>query len=221
MLWRVFQRCASTATNSRPTTFTYPKRIERSPTAILESLNSCVQTDGNNPAYIFMDDPFLIPTSAHEKRQLTLSKASGKKAARWIMDRYSYAFFHDVAVPSIPSYFPNYTFDEKEFIEPDETTLYKLMNWNKILKAHEIYKKCLEQKVNISDTCKYALFDLLCIYNSDNPMETLSPEEDWYRRELTETNQSGRIKIIKSPYTYFYYDCFRRNTTNLERQWFS
>ncbi|CAF3613104.1 unnamed protein product [Rotaria sp. Silwood1] len=190
MLCRIFHRYTSTSAVSRSKSFTYPQRINRSPTAILESLNACVQTDGGNPTYLYMDDPFLIPTSAHEKRQLALSKASGKKAARWIMDRYSYAFFNDVAVPSIPSYFPNYIFDEKEFIEPDETTLYKLMNWNKITKAYEIYKKCLDYKINISDACKYALFDLLCIYNSDNPIEILPPEEDWYRRELNETNQS-------------------------------
>lgn len=194
MLFRVFSRYASTAAAS----FKYPQRIHRSPTAILESLNSCVQTDGGNPAYTFMDDPFLIPTSGHEKRQLALSKASGKKAARWIIDKYSYAFFHDTAAPSIPSYFPNYTFNETEFIEPDETTLYKLMNWNKITKAYEMYKKCLEEKIDISDTCKYALFDLLCIYNSDNPMESLPPEEDWYRRELNETNQSGNTTIHNS-----------------------
>jgi pentatricopeptide repeat domain-containing protein 3 len=188
MILRVFSRYASTATAS----FTFPQRIHRSPTAILEALNSCVQTDGGNPAYIFMDDPFLIPTSGHEKRQLALSKASGKKAAQWIIDRYSYAFFHDTAVPSIPSYFPNYTFDEKEFIEPDETILYKLMNWNKISKAYEIYQKCLNDKIHISDACKYALFDLLCIYNSENPMDVLPPEEDWYRRELNENNRSGK-----------------------------
>ncbi|CAF0933461.1 unnamed protein product [Adineta steineri] len=68
------------------------------------------------------------------------------------------------------------------------------MNWNKITKAYEIYKKCLENNVDISTTCKYALFDLLCIYNSENPMDTLPPEEDWYRRELNETNQSGLTK---------------------------
>jgi hypothetical protein len=192
MLLRVFRRYASTATASQPASFVFPQRINRSSTAILESLNSCVQTDGGNPAYLYVDDPFLIPTSAHEKRQLSLSKASGKKAARWIIDRHSYAFFHDTAVPSIPSYFPTYSFDERDFIEPDETTLYKLMNWNKITKAYEIYKKCLEDKVDISDTCKYALFDLLCIYNSDNQLDILPPEEDWYRRELNETNLSGR-----------------------------
>jgi pentatricopeptide repeat domain-containing protein 3 len=193
MLWKVFSRYSSTAAS-----FKFPQRIHRSPTAILESLNSCVQTDGGNPAYMFMDDPFLIPTSGHEKRQLALSKASGKKAARWIIDRYPFAFFHDVAVPSIPSYFPNYKFDEKEFIEPDETTLYKLMNWNQIIKAYEIYKQCLDNKVNLSHTCIYALFDLLCIYNSENPLDILAPEEDWYRRELNETNQSGKrsIKLI-------------------------
>ncbi|CAF1580215.1 unnamed protein product [Adineta ricciae] len=191
MLLRLFHRYASTSTAARPTHFTFPQRIERSPTTVLESLNSCVQTDGGNPAYMFMDDPFLIPTSAYEKRQLALSKASGKKAARWIIDRYPYAFFYDVAVPSIPSYFPTYTFDEKEFIEPDESTLYKLMNWNKVTKAHEVYKKCLEYKIDVSDACKYALFDLLCIYNSENPLDALLPEEDWYRRELNEKNQSN------------------------------
>ena len=189
MFLRIFHRSASTTAQ-----FTYPKRVVRSPTAILETLNSCVQTDGSNPSYTFMDDPFLIPTSAHEKRQLALSKASGKKAARWIMDHYSYAFFHDVAVPSIPSYFPNYTFDEREFIEPDENLIYKLMNWNRLTKAYEMYKKCLELKIDLSDSCKYALFDLLCISNSVNPSEILPAEEDWYRQELAENNQANAIK---------------------------
>ena len=196
MFWRIFHRYISTTVTNRPTSFTYPQRIPRSSTAILESLNACVQVDGGNPAYLFMDDPFLIPTSRYEKRQLALSKASGRKSARWIIDRYSYAFFNDIAIPSIPSYFPTYSFDEKELIEPDETTLYKLMNWNKIVKAYEIYRKCLTNKVNISDTCKYALFDLLCIYNSENPIEMLLPEEDWYRRELNEKTPSGRISSI-------------------------
>ena len=73
MLLRIFHRYASIAsTTTRLTSFTYPQRIHRSPTAILESLNACVEIDGNNPAYIFIDDPFLIPTSINEKRQLTL-----------------------------------------------------------------------------------------------------------------------------------------------------
>ncbi|CAF4542344.1 unnamed protein product, partial [Rotaria magnacalcarata] len=40
------------ATASRPKTFTFPQRINRSPTALLESLNACVQTDGGSPGYI-------------------------------------------------------------------------------------------------------------------------------------------------------------------------
>jgi pentatricopeptide repeat domain-containing protein 3 len=190
MLRRMFSRSQSTL--HRSTSFVYPQRLTRSPTAILQSLNSCVETDGNNPAYLYVDDPFFIPTSAYEKRQFALSKSSGKKAARWIIDRYSYAFFHDVAVPSIPSYFPRYSFDERELAEPDETTIFKLMNWNQILKAYEIYQTCLKDNLSISDACKYALFDLLCIYNSENPVDLLPPEENWYRRELSENNQSSR-----------------------------
>ena len=195
MLWRVFHRYASTA--SRPASFTYPQRIPRSPTAILDSLNSCVQTDGNNPAYLYMDDPFLIPTSAYEKRQFALSKSSGKKAARWIIDRHPFAFFHDVAVPSIPSYFPTPAFNERELIEPDESTLYKLMNWNKVIKAHEMYKKCLEEQITLSEACKYALFDLLCIHNSENPMDTLAAEENWYRRELADNNVASESLSLR------------------------
>lgn len=214
MILRIFSRYASTTARS---SFVYPQRITRSSTAILESLNSCVQTDGGNPAYMFMDDPFLIPTSGYEKRQLALSKSSGKKAAQWVIDRYSYAFVHDVAVPSIPSYFPNYAFDEIEFVEPDETTVYKLMSWNKISKAVEIYKKCLELQVPISDSCKYALFDLLCIHNSENPAEMLTPEEDWYRRELNENNQSGKIRLKEKNFVGLFFE--RSDQTHMERKW--
>lgn len=187
MFLRVFSRRLSTS-------FTYPKRISRSSTSILQSLNSCVETDGGNPAYQYVDDPFLIPTSAFEKRQFALSKSSGKKAARWIIDRYPDAFFYNVAVPSIPSFFPNFQFDEKDLIDPDEKLLFKLIDWNKVTKANEIYQKCLEMKVPLSDSVKLTLFDLLCMFNSENPQEILPPEENWYRRELTESNQSAGLK---------------------------
>ncbi|CAF0831678.1 unnamed protein product [Didymodactylos carnosus] len=183
----LFRRCLSTATKK----LVVPEKIHRSPTSILETLNSCVELEGQNPHYVYIDDPFLIPTVGYEKRSLALSKASGKKAARWIIDKYSYAFQNDVAQPSIPSFLPNYTFKETEFIEPDESTIYKLINWNKLIQAYEMYKKCRDDNIEISDTCKFALFDLLCIHNSQDPMQQLLPEEDWYRREV---NESGVAK---------------------------
>ena len=190
MLWRNFRRFASTSSS-----FTYPQRISRSPTAILEALNSCVDVDGQNPAYQYMDDPFLIPTSAYEKRQFSLSKASGKKAARWIMDRYPDAFFYNTAVPPIPSYFPSYSFTEKDFIDVDEKTIYKLIDWNQITKAYDIYKKCLSEQIDVSDACKYALFDVLCIYNSENLLEILATEEIWYRADLNESSGSSEFCV--------------------------
>lgn len=61
-----------------------PKRIQRSPTDILNALSATVGRDPTAPHYKYHDDPFLIPASNIGKRSFAMAQESGRKAARWI-----------------------------------------------------------------------------------------------------------------------------------------
>lgn len=73
-----------------------PKRIERSPTDLLQALASTVGRDSTAPHYKYHDDPFLIPTSNVAKRTYTLSKEAGRKAANWIKEEHRELFMVSV-----------------------------------------------------------------------------------------------------------------------------
>ena len=65
-----------------------PTYIERSPSAILRALASCVGRDNTAPDYKYHDDPFLIPYNSNQKRDYILAKDSGRKAARYVLDNH-------------------------------------------------------------------------------------------------------------------------------------
>lgn len=65
-----------------------PKRIERSPTAILEALSATVGRDPTAPNYKYHDDPYLIPSSNVGKRTYAMAQESGRKAAQWIKEQH-------------------------------------------------------------------------------------------------------------------------------------
>ncbi|RXG51517.1 Protein PTCD3-like protein, mitochondrial [Armadillidium vulgare] len=78
-----------------------PVRIKRGPTDILKALATTVGRDPTAPAYKFHDDPYLYPFSHGEKKQYALSKESGRKAAKWIKDKYPHIFIHNPDDPVI------------------------------------------------------------------------------------------------------------------------
>lgn len=69
-----------------------PKRIQRSPTAILEALSATVGRDPTAPHYKFHDDPYLIPTSNVSKRTFAMAQEAGRKAAKWIKEEHRNLF---------------------------------------------------------------------------------------------------------------------------------
>ena len=72
-----------------------PARVERGPTDILEALAGTVGKDFTAPHYRYHDDPWLIPYKLDNKRAYTLSKESGRKAAKFIMNQHPDLFEHN------------------------------------------------------------------------------------------------------------------------------
>ncbi|EMP32182.1 Pentatricopeptide repeat-containing protein 3, partial [Chelonia mydas] len=52
--------------------------------------------------YMFQDDPYLIPRNYFEFRLFSLSKESGKNAAKYIVNEFPRFFEKDIAEPHIP-----------------------------------------------------------------------------------------------------------------------
>ena len=69
-----------------------PTYIERSPSTILRVLASCVGRDATAPDYQYHDDPYLIPYDSVSKRSYALAKDSGRRAAKYILDRHPELF---------------------------------------------------------------------------------------------------------------------------------
>lgn len=78
-----------------------PFKIKRSPTDLLKALSKTVDTDYNGPHYSLLDDTVLTPTSQIDKKRNLLSKASGIKAARYMIEKYPQAFMKDDCVPHV------------------------------------------------------------------------------------------------------------------------
>uniref|UniRef100_A0A1B6HTV0 Small ribosomal subunit protein mS39 n=1 Tax=Homalodisca liturata TaxID=320908 RepID=A0A1B6HTV0_9HEMI len=157
-----------------------PKRIERGPTDILKALSNTVKRDYNAPHYKYHDDPFLIPTSNISKRMFALSQESGRKAAQWIRQEHADLFQHRVADPPIEVYFPRAVYDEKS--EVDETVLQKVIEQHRVSDALTIYGLLEENSVELSRATKQSLLELLCYYNSQDPLEEEWIEERWFRQ---------------------------------------
>lgn len=78
-----------------------PYKIKRSPTDLLKALSKTVNLDPNRPNYALIDDTILTPLTPNDTRRFLLAKASGIKAARFMIQKYPQAFMKDDCVPHV------------------------------------------------------------------------------------------------------------------------
>ncbi|XP_029645516.1 protein PTCD3 homolog, mitochondrial [Octopus sinensis] len=170
-----------------------PKRIKRGPTDILDALSQTVGKDYTAPAYRYIDDPYLIPTSTYAKRIYALSKASGRKTANYMLQKFPKNFSHNPAVPHVPSFMPHV---EKGFHKApaNESTLLECVKLRKVTSAMAVYDRVLAGGATVSSDVFQQLLDLLCIYNCQNVEVPLTPEEYFYQRDLDSSRNQRSIK---------------------------
>lgn len=82
-------------------TVSIPYKIKRSPTDLLKALSNTVQLDSNRPNYAFIDDTILTPINPNDAKRFLLAKASGIKAARFMIQKYPQAFMKDDCEPHV------------------------------------------------------------------------------------------------------------------------
>ncbi|EDW84344.2 uncharacterized protein Dwil_GK13197 [Drosophila willistoni] len=172
-------RPASSGTGTEQTeTIVIPKRIQRSPTDLLQSLASTVGRDATAPHFKYSDDPFLIPMSNVAKRTYAMSKEAGRKAAKWIKEEHRELFLHQEAQPAIEKFAPRLIFSEDS--EVDEVVLKKLIEQGQLSDAVFVYKLLEEKGVQISKELKQSLLEMVCFFNNQEPLSEEYIEERWF-----------------------------------------
>ncbi|KAL7639959.1 UNVERIFIED_CONTAM: hypothetical protein RMT77_009372 [Armadillidium vulgare] len=168
-----------------------PVRIKRGPTDILKALATTVGRDPTAPAYKFHDDPYLYPFSHGEKKQYALSKESGRKAAKWIRDKYPHIFIHNPDDPVIKDFMPKITFNEDSDVS--EADLLHLINNAQVTESINAYKACQSKNIELSDDVRQSLLELVSFYNCDDALDT-----EWIEEKKNEPKERyDKVKTWK------------------------
>ena len=144
-----------------------PKRIERGPTDILRALAQTVERDLSGPSYRYVDDPFLTPLSNYQKRVFSLSRESGRRAAKYVFDEFPELFFRDDSEPKIEALTYKDIYDENT--EVDETDLKRCIARNEVNNAIICYKNLVRDSKPINSENLQKLLELVCFHNSSDP----------------------------------------------------
>lgn len=157
-----------------------PKRIHRGPTDILKALASTVQRDFTAPHYKYHDDPFFIPASNVAKRTYALAKESGRKAAKFFLDKYPDSFLHDPAEPRIEAFNPRKKYTAESEVE--ESDLVACIEKVDLDSAVIVYQNLKTKGTPISQDAVQSFLELLCFYNCKQPLDEDLTEERWQRQ---------------------------------------
>lgn len=157
-----------------------PRRIHRGPTDILKALASTVQRDFTAPHYKYHDDPFFIPASNVAKRTYALAKESGRKAAKFFLDKYPDSFLHDPAEPRIEAFNPQKKYTAETEVE--ESDLVACIEKVDLDSAVIVYQNLKTKGTPISQDAVQSFLELLCFYNCKQPLDEDLTEERWQRQ---------------------------------------
>ncbi|XP_052772788.1 pentatricopeptide repeat domain-containing protein 3, mitochondrial-like [Mya arenaria] len=150
-----------------------PKKKKRDSLSILKALASTVKVDPSAPHYSFIDDPGLIPNRNNQEACL-LAKASGKRAARYFVNKHVKLFGNDDAVPHIQAFQP----EKLDYVHTDvgEASLLERVDRREVADSVEVYDRMDEQGMTVSEEALTRLLELLCAYQCRDA-ENLYPEE--------------------------------------------
>uniref|UniRef100_A0A0N5BX94 Small ribosomal subunit protein mS39 n=1 Tax=Strongyloides papillosus TaxID=174720 RepID=A0A0N5BX94_STREA len=200
------RHCTSTAPK-----ISVPYAIKRTPTELLEALNSTVGVDKTAPHFAFIDDPITIPSTRLNKKVYFQAKELGKRAARHLASEWPTLFMYDIDEPRLPVFRPTHPLSMIPF-EGTEEELIKMIEAREIKTAVECYEKIRANGVNVSDKVQMDLFKLIVYYNENDipyqDIEKFPALRDFYSDKLVPSwNGQGLAELLfetikKTPETY-------------------
>ncbi|KAM4710042.1 small ribosomal subunit protein mS39 isoform 1-T1 [Discoglossus pictus] len=170
----------SAAVNTDNEEIVLPRKKTWDKTAVLQALANSVNHDPTAAHYMFQDDPFLIPKTSPEFRLYSLSKESGRNAAKYIFNTYPKFFQHDVAEPHIPCLMPENLQPQIEGVS--EEALKERIQLRRVKESVDLYDQLVQSGTAPSLETTNRLLDLLCFYGNREPpredqTEAREPEE--------------------------------------------
>jgi len=175
-----------------------PRKIQRDPTSVLKSMASVVGKDPTAPAYQYHDDPYLIPYNFASKSQFLLAKDSGRKAARYILDRHPELFEKNLIEmqPVVKRFMPRVLLSKKnaslELLENYITSF-------NVVQAMETYQFLEEKgKTEAMDiSLKQKLLELVCYHNEAEEYDEESFRELWGTYDHSQSSQESQGFVDK------------------------
>ncbi|CEF67448.1 Protein PTCD3 homolog, mitochondrial [Strongyloides ratti] len=188
-----------------------PYAIKRSPTELLEALNSTVGTDKTAPHYSFIDDPLCIPSTDDQKNSYFVARELGKRTARILAKEWPTLFMYDIDEPRLPIFRPKNSPDIK-MLEGTETELIELIEAQKVKIAVECYEKIRANGIDISEKVQMDLFKLVVYCNENDLFDDEAEDLPCLRKTKSEILpkewvQQGIAELLfetteKTPETY-------------------
>ncbi|XP_068870787.1 small ribosomal subunit protein mS39 [Aphelocoma coerulescens] len=163
-----------------------PRRKTWDKLAVLQTLASTVNRDPTAAHYMFQDDPFLMPRNAANSRLYSLSKESGRNAAKYIIKNFPQYFDKTFAEPNIPYLMPESLTPQTEGVS--EEALRERIHLRMVKESVDIFDQLLQAGTPVSLETTNSLLDLLCFYGDVKPTPEKEEEE---KEDLEEPGENA------------------------------
>jgi len=147
-----------------------PPRVERGPTAVLEALAATVGRDDTAPHYKFHDDPWLTPYKSLAKRDFSLAKEAGRKAARYVLNKHPDLFHHNriYAEPPITAFQPRAAYNQDNVTVELLANLVSTLQVADAIAVHQLLK---EKRKEVGAALRQELLELVAFHNEEEAEE--------------------------------------------------
>ncbi|RMC14452.1 hypothetical protein DUI87_09548 [Hirundo rustica rustica] len=152
-----------------------PRRKTWDKLAVLQTLASTVKRDPTAAHYMFQDDPFLMPRNAANSRLYSLSKESGRNAAKYIIKNFPQYFDKTFAEPNVPCLMPETLTPRTEGVS--EEALRERIHLRMVKESVDMFDQLLQAGTPVSLETTNSLLDLLCFYGDGEPTPEKEQEE--------------------------------------------
>ncbi|CAN2388403.1 mitochondrial [Pristimantis euphronides] len=157
-----------------------PRRKTWDKTAVLQALAYTVGHDPTAAHYVFQDDPYLIPSMSTDYRMYSVSKESGKNAAKYVVAMYPHLFQKDIAEPHVPCLMPETV--QPQIEDVSEEALNERIKLRRVKESVDLFDQLLQGGTTPTLETTNKLLDLVCFYGDREP----TPEDQQYEQEENE-----------------------------------
>ncbi|KAI6069948.1 Pentatricopeptide repeat domain-containing protein 3, mitochondrial [Aix galericulata] len=144
---------------------------------------------------MFQDDPYLMPRNSANARLLSLSKESGRNAAKYIIKQFPQYFDKILAEPNVACLMPVTLTPQLEGV--NEEALRERINLRMVKASVDLFDQLLQAGTPVSLETTNSLLDLLCFYGDGEPAQEEQREE---KEDLEESGvNASEQKTPKRP----------------------